>query len=351
MPRRKRAKRGSGSVYFDAANGVWMAAVSVRGKDGRRARRKARAIDEDDAHRQLDRLRRATRAGVDPATGTVDRYFREWLEDVRSTVRPSTFTSYEGHFRLHISPLLGGISLVRLRPADVRRLKTQLGDKSPATVARVLTTLRMALNQAVREGLLPDNPAAMVPLPRVERHPVEAMTEAQAEAIIEATRGTSIEHLVVLLLGSGLRAGEALGLDWRDVGDGFVVVRRSKTQPRAVPISDDAMAALAAQKAATPRWGDAVPVFLGERKSQRMRVDTALQVFQRALDDAGLPRMRLHDLRHGVATLLVARGVSLKMVAEQLGHRSITMTNRYAHVLPESQRQAVALLNRPKRTG
>lgn len=345
-----------------------MAAVSLRARDGKRIRRKASGTDEADARRQLDRLLRAHRAGVDPAKGTLDRYLREWLADVRSTVRESTWTSYEGHVRLHISPLLGGISIVRLRPSDVRRLKAALlteprtltladGSKvvrpprSPATVGRILTTLRIALNQAARDRLLPDNPADAVPLPRVEREPFEAMDEANASAIIDACKGSAVENLVVLLLGSGLRAGEALGLDWRDVGDGFVIVRRSKTTVRAVPISDDAIAALEAQKAATPRYGPDVPVFLGERKTQRMRVDTALQSFQRCLADAGLPKMRLHDLRHGVATLLVARGVHMRVIAQQLGHRSLAMTNRYAHVVPESQREAVGMLNRRKETG
>lgn len=81
-----------------------MAAVSLRSKDGKRIRRKARALDEDDAEVQLQRLLRATQAGVDPAKGTLDRYMRAWLADVKSSVRPATWRSYEGHFRLHISP-------------------------------------------------------------------------------------------------------------------------------------------------------------------------------------------------------------------------------------------------------
>lgn len=338
-----------------------MAAVSLRSKDGKRIRRKARALDEDDAAAQLQRLLRATQAGVDPGKGTLDRYMRAWLADVQTTVRPSTRRSYEGHFRLHISPLLGGIGLVRLRPSDVRRLKASLleAGKSPATVGRILTTLRIALNAALRDRILLDNPADAVAIPRVELDPVSPLAEADAAAIIAACRGSSVEHLVVLLLGSGLRLGEALGLDWRDVDldAGYVVVRHSKTRVRAVPVSDDAVEALRSQKAATPRYGPGEPVFISQKRSRlthhrdRMRADSALGIFQKRLADAGLPRMRLHDLRHGVATLLVARGVHMRVIAEQLGHRNPSMTNRYAHVVPASQREAVDRLNRPGKTG
>lgn len=374
--RRQRGKRGRGSVYFDEANRTWMAAVSLRTSDGKRIRRKARALDEDDAEVQLQRLLRATQEGIDPAKGTLDRYMHAWLADVKPSIRPSTWRSYEGHVRLHISPLLGGIGLVRLRPSDVRRLKASLlteprvmttvsgakvvkPPRSAATVGRILTTLRIALNQAVRDRLLPDNPADAVPLPRVELEPIAPLTEADAEAIIAACRGSSVEHLVVLLLGSGMRLGEALGLDWRDVDleAGYVVVRHSKTRVRAVPVSDDAVESLRVQKGATPRYGPTEPVFISQKRSrltrqrERMRADSALGIFQKRLEDARLPRMRLHDLRHGVATLLVARGVHMRVIAEQLGHRNPSMTNRYAHVVPASQREAVDLLNRPKKTG
>ncbi len=358
--RRQRGKRGQGSIYFDEVNSTWMASVSLRSKDGKRIRRKARATDEDDAGVQLQRLLRATQAGVDPAAGTLDAYLRGWLADVKASVRPSTYRSYEGHVRLHIGPLLGGIGLVRLRPSDVRRLKTGLLEdgKSPATVGRILTTLRIALRQAVRDRALPDNPADAVQLPRVDREPVRPLTEADAAAIIAACRGSSVEHLVVLLLGSGMRLGEALGLDWRDVDleDGFVIVRRTKTHVRAVPISDDAVEALRAQKAATPRYGPDEPVFIQQKRSrltghrERLRADSALTIFQKRLEDAGLPKMRLHDLRHGVASLLVARGVHMRVIAEQLGHANPALTARtYAHVVPASQREAVSLLNRSKR--
>lgn len=359
MPRRKRqrGKRGQGSVYWDAKNATWMASISLGSRDGRRITRKRRARDEDDAVRLLEGLRRARDAGVDPAKGTLGQYLRSWLETKRGTVRDSTWRSYEGHVRLHISPLLGGIPIVRLRPADVRRLIRDRLDagRDPATVARIVTTLGIAMGQAVADRILLDDPTAGVRLPKVERDPVVPMTTDQADAIIAACRDSSIEHLVVLLLGSGVRLGEALGLDWRDVDldHGYVVVRRSKTQVRAVPISDDAVDSLRAQMAATPRYGPAEPVFISQKRSrltgqrERLRGDSALTILQNRL-----PEMTLHGLRHGVATMLVSQGVHMRVVAEQLGHRNPALTARvYAHVVPEAQRDAVKRLGRHRGTG
>ena len=312
MSVRQRGKRGKGTVYQDVAAGCWVAQVSLGVRDGKRIRRKVRAASEDEARVELERLRRAYSAGADPAKGTLDHYLADWLASHRHVVRASTMTSYRGHVELHISPLLGGISVARLRPSDVRRLIEDrlAAGLSPATVGRIITTLRIALNQGVRDRTLLDNAATGVDLPRVEREPVAALTEEGAAAIIDATKDSPIGPLVMLLLGSGLRIGEALGLDWRDVDleRGYVIVRRSKTQVRAVPVSDDAVEALRAQRAVTARYGANEPVFLGVRKRERMRPDSVLHMFQGCLAAAGLPPMRVHDLRHGVATLLVSQG-------------------------------------------
>lgn len=132
-------------------------------------------------------------------------------------------------------------------------------------------------------------------------------------------------------------------------GRGSVYWDKSARRLRAVPVSDDAVEALAGLVKTTQRYGPDEPVFLGERTKERMRRDSILHLYQQRLKDAGLPRMRIHDLRHGVATMLVTQGVHMRVVAEQLGHANPSMTARtYAHIVPESQREAVGLLNRRK---
>lgn len=342
----RRRRRGEGSVSYDRTAKAWVARVSLGVRDGKRIRHKLSAPTEQGAKDQLERLQRAYAAGAEPATMTLDEYLEGWLADHSHTIRPSTHRSYAGHIRVHIAPLLGGIIVAKLRPADVRRLiaVTLASGRSPSTVGRIIATLHVALAELVEERALTDNPAS-VKLPRVEHVPVRGMTAAEAVILSEAIRGDQFESLYRLLMGSGIRVGEATGLDWRDIhlAERFVIVRRSKTRARAVPISADAAAALAGMPAGLPDR----PVFLGPRTGERLDGSTVLHAFHRLLAAKGLRPMRVHDLRHAVATLMLAAGTPMRVISEQLGHSNPAMTARtYAHVVPESQRAALDALDR-----
>lgn len=343
--RMARRARGSGSAFYSEYDQCWVALVSLGTRNGKRVRKKARAATQRGAEVEAERIRREYQSGGAAMTMTLDAYMDDWLRDHALTVRPETVRSYQGHVDHHISPLLGGIRVEKLTSDDVRRLIRSVlakGD-SPATVGRVISTLHNALDVAVREGNLPRNVAA-VKLPKVEREPIRAMTEEEAATLLSIVEGHPFEAVYRLLLGSGMRLGEALGLDWPDIhlDEGYVTLRVSKTQVRAVPISEDAVEALRAMDAGTG------PVFVGPRKGKRLRGDVVYHAWQRLLIDNGLDRMRVHDLRHGVATLMLTSGANMRVVQEQLGHRSQSMTRLYAHVVPSAQRAAISALPRRK---
>jgi integrase len=170
---------------------------------------------------------------------------------------------------------------------------------------------------------------------------------------MEAINGDPLEPLYVLLLGSGLRLGEAVALTWRDIDleAGFVSVRVSKSRVRATPINEEAAEALRVHRAKTPRYGPDEPVFLGPRTRERLRGSTVSHAFPRLLEKAGLPRMTVHQLRHGHATLLLAQGVPMRVIADQLGHADPGFTARvYSHVVPSMQNAAVKGLKLRKAT-
>lgn len=344
-------------MFYDRSSGTWVARFPLGTRNGRRLGKKVTAPSERLAVAELENLRRIYGTGSEPATMTLDAYLADWLAGVRGSVAPATYVSYSGHVRLHIAPLLGGLPVIRIGPPDVRRLITALGSAGLAanTVRRVLTTLAMALGRAVREGSIPTNPALGQRLPRVERTSIRAMTFDDADAIMAAVREDEYGPLYTLLLYSGMRAGEAVGLDWRDVDleGGTVFVQRGKTRSsaRVVPLASMALLALKAHRLRSP-GGPSEPVFRGLRKGQRLRVDVVTHRFPRLLEAAGLPRMRVHDLRHGTATLLLARGVPMRDIADLLGHASPSITmNVYAHVTEEMRRKAVQSLNRRPREG
>lgn len=346
---RRRRRRGEGSVY--RSEGRWIARYPLGTVDGKRLTKRVKCATERDALVELERLRRTYGSGGNPATGTLGSYLDAWYAGW-TEVRDSTRATYETHIRVHIKPLLGGIPLAKVQPGDVRRLIDELRrkGKAPAYIVRVVTTLRIALNAAVAERIITDNPAAHVKLPRVEREPVRPLLHEEADRILDAVEGHWVEAVVRLLLGSGLRLGEAIGLNQGDLmlDAGFVRVRVTKTHVRAVPISDGAVEALRQALAAAPRRGADEPVFFGPRKSRnRLRRWSVSQTLPRLLKPHGLGHITPHQLRHGAATLMLADGHPMRVIAEQLGHRNPALTARvYAHVIPDQQRAAVASLER-----
>lgn len=348
VARRKR-RRGEGTVY--RSEGGWIARFPLGVVDGKRVTKRVRCRTEADAYHELERLQRDYGHGGEPATGTLGQYLARWLTSHRRRISPATYRSYEGHIRLHISPLLGGIPLARLRPSDVRRLVDELDrkGKSAATIVRIVTTLRMALHAAIRDRLLVHNAADIRELPRVRRKPVRPRTPDEAERILEGVRDTWVEPIVRVLLGSGMRLGEAIGLDQGDLmlDVGYVRVRVSKTGERAVPITEDAVAGFRQALAIAPRRGPNEPVFFGPRTQERLAGSSVTHALPRILDPLKLGHIHPHLLRHDTATLMLHAGAPMRVIAEQLGHRNPALTARvYAHVIPEAQRSWVDAINR-----
>lgn len=344
---RRRRRRGEGSVY--RSQGSWIACYPLGMVDGKRRTKRSRHQTEREALIEVERLCRMYGYGGTPATGTLGQYLADWLRGHRGT-RPTTARNYEANIRLHVLPILGGIPLARLQPADIRRLVDDMERrrKRPGTIHKAVNVLGIALNAAVRERSIPENPAKHVRLPRLDVEPVRAVTYQQADAIREAVRGHWTEYLVRLLLGSGMRLGEAIGLDQADLelDQSFVRVRVSKTHVRPIRITTDATLALRQALVAAPRRGPNEPVFYAPGKPrERMRGSSVSHALPRLLGDAGLPALSPHKLRHATATIMLADGVPMRVIADQLGHRNPAVTSRiYAHVSTEQLVDAVGSL-------
>lgn len=338
---RRRGRRGDGSI--DERDGKYLARIS-RTEGGIRKRESRTFTLRNDAEWWLSQ---ANRHGEAPEDIRLRDYLERWLRGKRG-IAASTRAQYENHIRLHIVPVLGGLRLGDVRRRHVEafvedRLRTtSVGTGrplSPSTVGKLLVTLRSALEAAVPRDI-PDNPAAKVEAPKVRREPVTALTPDGAVALLQAVRGTWMEHIVRVLLGSGMRLGEAVALNQGDVHDRWVRLRKSKTTIRSVRLSADANEAIHAAIKAAPRRGAKEPVFFGPRTGDRLSRHSLTHALSAATG------MTAHSLRHGAATLMVAAGVHMRFVAEQLGHANPAMTARvYAHVSVESQEAAVAVLD------
>jgi integrase len=347
---RRRRRRGEGSVY--RSQGSWIACYPLGVVDGKRRSKRKRCATEGEALAELESMRRIYRSGGVPSSESLGQYLIDWLKGHQRGIRKSTAINYEANIRRHVLPLLGGIPLAKLRPADIRRLIDECERKGlrPATIHRIITTLRVSLNAAVAERTIPDNPASHIRLPRLDTPLVQPVSHAEADAIYNAVTGTWMENIVRLLLGSGIRLGEAIGLDQGDLllDQGFIRLRVTKTHVRAVPISSDAVDALRQALAAAPRRGPNEPVFFApHRPRERMRGTSVSHALPRLLEAHGLPPLSPQKLRHAAATLMLADGHPMRVIAEQLGHKNPGLTARiYAHVIPDQQRSAVASLER-----
>jgi integrase len=343
---RKRGQRGNGSIAKRRlANGQirYQAQWSLT-EGGKRVRRAETFHLRSDAEWWLREARRGNAPDVDL---TVGEYLDRWLSGKRK-IRASTLGLYRSHVETHLVPGLGHLPVTALQPRHVERWVGELEAKGlkPSTVGSVLRTLKMALSHGVRRKELPDNPASGVEAPEYRPQPVEAMTRVGVTALLDAVRDTWMEQLVRFLLGSGVRIGEAVALNQGDVMEGYVRIRRPKTVPRAVQVSDDGMSALREAIRLAPRSGAKEPVFYGQKTGDRLSRQVATHALPRLMEQAGLPRMTPHGLRHAVATLMVAGGVHMRVVADQLGHANPSLTARvYAHVSPASARGALSVLD------
>ena len=356
----KRAN-GLGGVSIHRGSGRWQARLTV---DGRRIVRYA--ASQSEAWKILDGLQRQSADGLSMRADKVkvSDYLTGWLDDVAAfKVRPRTLEGYRQHVRDHIAPALGRHTLADLSAGHVQRMirdKSAAG-LSPATVQRIRATLRLALADAERKGMIGRNPARFVVLPKVQGLTVEAIKPERAAAILEAVRGHRLEPLIVLAMYTGMRQGELLGLPWKNVdlvGGQLTVLQalsrrkaaapvlaepKTKRSRRTLPLPPLAVAALQAHRerqrfeelAAGEGWQNSAGLVFTAQDGAPLDPSTATHAFQRCIKAASLPPMRFHDLRHGYATLVIASGGGLREVQEGLGHASITTTaNVYAHVAP-----------------
>ena len=354
---------GAGTVY-KRKDGRFEGAAYVLAVGGKRVRARVYADTQIEARRKLSQVIEHSRQGIPLADGTqsIAQYMEHWLEVVaRPRIRPLTVHSYESLIRLHIIPKLGTKKLATLSVADVQGAINQMLQEgtSPRTVEKFRGVLRAALNSAMRQELIFRNVAKLVQLPRVSRKPIEPWSLDEARAFVAAARDHRWYPAFMLLLGYGLRKGEALGLRWDDVDfvnkvihirqqiqyiDGVVMATDVKTEAgrRTLPLvrhAHDVLTAEAARQGIDISRAPEPPAGLSTENlittsALGTPVDPAnfLRTFQIVLKKAGVRRITIHQMRHTVATMLAATGTQERDAQLILGHAHVTTTQMiYQH--------------------
>jgi integrase len=308
---------------------------------------------------------------VTPEKMSVGEYLAKWLEASAHDLAPRTLTRYRQHITLSLTPALGRKRLARLDPQSVQALYARklTEGASPASVRQLHAVLRKALGEAERLGLIPRNVATLVKVPRSARYEMHTLSPDEAKRFLSEVDEDRLAALYTLALHTGMRLGEMLALRWVDVDlakSPALHVRATlryvnadlyyfdppKTERSRRRISLNSavtevlkrhrVAQLEERLAAGVAWRDEDLVFCTPIGAPICGNHLSGRDFPALLKEAGLPRIRFHDLRHTCATLLLWRGVHPKVVSELLGHTTITMTlDRYSHVLPDMQQAAM----------
>jgi integrase len=367
-------KRGNGEGSISRRkNGGWMAQYAVYTAEGRK-RKTLYGKTRQEVATKLARALSDREGGLIFDTGNLKLgdYLDHWLSDsVRDTVRQRTYERYEQMVRVHIKPTLGCVKLRALNAAQVRSLYREKLDAGLATrtVQYVHTTLNKALKDALADGLIPRNAASTVKPPKLTKKEIRPLSPEQASAFLDAARGDRFEALYVVAVTAGLREGELLGLQWDDVEleSGTLSVRRTLSEARSgrffeppkngkgrsIKLTPRALDSLKGHKALQDEerllsgtlWHDNDLVFPSRKGTPMNAKNLTARSYKPLLRSVGLPDIRLHDLRHTCATLLLSKGVHPKLVQELLGHATISITlDTYSHVLPGMGDQTITAM-------
>jgi integrase len=365
---RKRRGRGEGGI-FQRADGIWVATLSY-GADGKgkRKRKTVYARTKAAAIAKLWEMREAPEQLPDAKRMTVGAYLRAWLDTARTTVRATTWDRYSLLVAKQILPHLDGVKILSLTGLHVDRFYAALrqAGESGWTVFHAAAVLTTAFKAAVRKGILQANPCDQATRPKMPKSQPRFWGADEVKRFLAAARGDRLFAFFSLSVNTGARSGELLGLHWPDVNfdEGSIVIthtleevrgkfslREPKTEKsrRKIDLPAGAVDALLEHRKAMLAEGRDVkagPVFCDNKGGFIRRSNLHRRHFYPLLTAAGVPEIRVHDLRHSHASLMMAMGVNPKVVQERLGHSRIETTlGTYSHVSPGLQKQAARQLD------
>lgn len=369
---RPRRTKGEGSIWPRKDGRFGASAVVLVG-----GVKKRRSITRNTREEVLAELRKLQAKGrVASGKGTFGEWLDEWLEEVKVSLRPKTYESYEAVVRLHLKPSCGSVKLAKLGSqhitAAVKRARVE--KLSTSSQAYIRTVARIALERALKLGRVTENVAKLSATVKVEQAEILPFSDAEFAAYMNAIPGSQFEAAFLLALLMGPRKGEILGLQWSDlverqVADGatitelriarqvqrvggrlIVVPVKTKRSRRAITLPQEVVDALRRHRTrqleqrlrAGVAWHETGHIFAtrhGKVVDPRnlLRSHYAIQAKAKiAL------RRSFHALRHSAATDMLAAGVPIKAISALLGHSHDRFTQeRYTHLVPALEAQVV----------
>jgi integrase len=310
--------------------------------------KKKEALAEHDKIRTLVREKRFLDVKKDYKT-TLGELVKEYVENYKHQASFESLKSYSlENFKVHFGERT---YLSQIRYLDLETYRNHLkqkatrhkGVRADASVNREMAAIRHLFSKAVEWEMIDQNPFEQGKslLLKASNQRIRYLTEEEIDRLLEECK--SAKHLyrvVICAINTGMRKGEILSLRWEQIRNGFIYLAKTKTKnPREIPINKDL--AQMFKEIRKEQGLSSKHVFIyNSRVVQKVH-----KGFRAALKRAGIEDFKFHDLRHTFASHVIMRGGSLKDVQELLGHKTVTMTLRYAHLSQEHKMNAVNLLN------
>lgn len=385
---RKRTKTVNGKDYT-----FWEGSVTTgyNAATGKQTRKTVTGKTQKEVSQKITKIANEVQNNTyfEPSKLTLSEWLAIWIKDYCADKKPLTIKNYSSSIENHINPAIGMIPLSKLTPAHIQKFINELSKKdcagkqnaeknkalSPKTVKNIYGALEKALNDAVEQEIIPRNPADRTKLPKVQKTEITPLTDKNIADLLKALSGDEYERLLKVILYTGLRESEAIGLTWDcvDFEKGtikickqlqyraktdekyiFAPLKNSKTRVIMPPsivmqwLKEERAHQYEQRFAAGENWKGwqnkhefATALCFLRSDGSNIRTVTAYKHFKNAARAIGIPDARVHDLRHTFATVALQNGESLKTVQEALGHATASFTaDVYGHVSDEMKQEA-----------
>lgn len=398
---------GEGTIYENKARGRWEGQYSyIDPTTGKSKRKLLTGKTQSEVAVKGKSFLRNLEDGLLPDADktSIWTWLNRWLTDyVKPNVRIKTYEKYESSLRCYVKPVIGHIIITKIKAPDIQRLLNNMGDSagrkkqglSSFTVRMTRRYLSMAFDKAIEVGLISRNMVKATSPPRLLKEEIRPLSEEQAELLLKTAKSgeyiyygckqqqkpdlstkylTPMAYMVVLLtLNTGMRLGEVVGLKWVDIdfeGNSVRVNRavvtsshgvhfeepKTKGSRRTIRLPSKIMQAFECYQKEQEKYAELLGdkfdndkdlVFPNAAGKPMNTVNFTNRYFKRMIGQSGIDKaFSFHDLRHTHATLLLKKGVNIKVISERLGHSSIQLTlDTYSHVMPDMQETAVIALD------